>query len=96
MNVFGFQEKRLGEIATRTVWVSFRRNRYAKNAVHGERRGKKVERYIAELLSKLPSRNCKGSSSAAGTEWGDIQNGDTDANLLIRVTLSLNVRKGSI
>jgi len=56
----------------------------------------KVERYIAELLSKSPSRNCKGISSAAGTEWGDIQNGDADANLLVRATLSLNVQQGSI
>jgi hypothetical protein len=35
-----------------------------KNAVQGERRGKKVERYIAELLSKSPSRNWKVVSSA--------------------------------
>jgi hypothetical protein len=51
-----------------------------KNAVQGERRGKKVERYIAELLSKSPSRNWKVVSSAnktsrrSGTER-DIQNG---------------------
>jgi hypothetical protein len=53
MNVFGLQEKRSGKIATRTICVSFRRNRYAKNAVHGEKRGKKVE---STSRSCYPSR----------------------------------------
>ena len=68
MNVFGLQEERLGKFSTQTVCVSFRRNRYAKNAVHGRRRGKKVERYIAESLSKSPCRNCKGFIGSSDIE----------------------------